>query len=66
MISAHCQICHGPREFEHLHDTAHGLPGTHMAGSERFQCSTCRTAVHVDDNGGRFFFQLDGEDHVDG
>ena len=22
----------------HLHDCAHGIKGTHMAGSERFEC----------------------------
>lgn len=32
-----CPICKG-RDFRHMHDTAHGLPGTHMAGSERFEC----------------------------
>ena len=26
-------------KLKHLHDTAHGIPSTHMAGSERFECA---------------------------
>lgn len=24
--------------LQHLHATAYGIPGTHMAGSERYEC----------------------------
>ena len=27
--------------FIHLHDEAHGVSGTHMSGSERFECPEC-------------------------
>ena len=36
-----CDTCGQPRPFKHLHDTAHGIAGTHMAGSERFECTVC-------------------------
>ena len=28
-------------EPKHLHNEAHGITGTHMAGSERFECRGC-------------------------
>lgn len=31
-----------PGLFFHRHDEAHGIAGTHMAGSERFECAVCR------------------------
>ena len=27
--------------LRHLHNEAHGIPGTHMAGSERYECPDC-------------------------
>lgn len=36
-----CPKCFEQVEFLHLHDAAHGIPGTHMQGSERFECSKC-------------------------
>ena len=41
MKTAHCQTCGQLREFRHLHDRPHGVPGAHMAGSERFECTAC-------------------------
>ena len=35
-----CPIC-GSTELVHLHDTAHGIAGTHMAGTERYSCPAC-------------------------
>lgn len=32
-----CPECN-ENSLRHLHDTAHGIPGTHMKGSERFEC----------------------------
>lgn len=40
-----CPKC-GGTEFRHLHDTAHGIPGTHMSGSERFECVECKYAIY--------------------
>lgn len=31
-----CPECGHP--LKHLHNEAHGVPGTHMAGSERYEC----------------------------
>lgn len=28
-----------------MHDTAHGLAGTHMEGSERYECVKCHSAI---------------------
>jgi hypothetical protein len=38
----HCLGCNTTTYHWHLHDTAHGIPETHMAGSERFQCKECK------------------------
>ncbi len=35
--------------LQHLHDCAHGLPMTHMAGSERFECECGFHAVDKDE-----------------
>ncbi|GAG33112.1 unnamed protein product [marine sediment metagenome] len=32
-------------DMRHEHDTAHGIVGTHMVGSERF---TCSCGLHID------------------
>ncbi len=32
-----CPAC-GKETLSHKHSTAHGIPGTHMAGSEHFTC----------------------------
>lgn len=28
----------GNETLRHMHNAAHGIPGTHMSGSERFEC----------------------------
>lgn len=38
---ASCPECGVSTPMDHMHDTAHGIPGTHMDGSERYQCSVC-------------------------
>lgn len=42
MITADCPHCEKKTEFNHVHNTAHGIPETHMAGSERFICKECK------------------------
>ncbi len=57
-----CPQC-GHDTLKHEHDCAHGLPGTHMAGSERFRCEcgfyvgTKREALKYD-----LYFVLDTGD----
>lgn len=36
-----CPHCRSTDGYRHLHNAAHGIPGTHMAGSERFECASC-------------------------
>jgi len=59
----HCLKCETVTEHWHLHDTAHGIPDTHMAGSERFTCKVCKrsTFAHSPD-AGTFKFVLDGHE----
>lgn len=33
---ANCPKCH--KNLKHMHGTAHGMPETHIAGTERFEC----------------------------
>lgn len=33
-------------DLRHVHETAHGIAGTHMAGSERFQCQHCNYTIY--------------------
>lgn len=40
-----CENCDEETDHKHLHDTAHGIPETHMAGSERYECSACGRAI---------------------
>jgi transposase-like protein len=32
-------------DFKHTHDSAHGIHGAHMAGSERYECNHCNYRV---------------------
>jgi hypothetical protein len=36
-----CPNCQRTTEHRHLHDTAHGIPETHLDGSERYECAVC-------------------------
>jgi hypothetical protein len=62
MIRHHCLSCAAVTPHLHLHDCAHGIPETHMAGSERFQCVPCGriTLAHSPD-ADTFSFVLDGQ-----
>ena len=33
--------CKKDVKYAHLHDSAHGLPETHISGSERYECAIC-------------------------
>lgn len=44
-----CPKCGNPT-LMHLYDTAHGIPETHMVGTERFECNCgfyCSNAVEA-------------------
>ena len=36
-----CPRCGALTEAKHMHDCAHGIPETHMGGSERYECVDC-------------------------
>ena len=36
-----CPKCKGLTEAKHMYDCAHGIPETHMAGTERYECVDC-------------------------
>lgn len=42
-----CTKCNG--ELSHLHNEAHGIPGTHMDGSERYECQSCDWVVYAEE-----------------
>lgn len=41
-----CPICEKETEHKHLHNAAHGLEGTHMDGSERYECIVCKYRMY--------------------
>lgn len=41
MITMKCPKCNKKTEHLHKHDCAHGIPETHMSGSEHYECVTC-------------------------
>jgi uncharacterized protein with PIN domain len=56
-----CPRCEYTCEFKHMHDTAHGIPETHMSGSERFECTQCGHMIFLHSDGAsKFNFILDG------
>ena len=36
-----CPRCEKTTEHTHRHYAVHGIPGTHMAGSEHYECVEC-------------------------
>ena len=36
-----CPKCKKETVHHHMHSTAHGIDGTHMAGSENYTCDDC-------------------------
>jgi uncharacterized protein with PIN domain len=62
MKQFHCPTCNTITKHWHLHETAHGIPETHMAGSERFVCKPCgRTTFAHSDGAEALPFVLDGQ-----
>lgn len=41
LMLAGCPDCKATTPMKHLHDEAHGIAGTHMAGSEHYKCAVC-------------------------
>lgn len=61
-VVAKCPKCSYTNLFRHMHDEAHGIEGTHMAGTERFECSSCGHKVfYTDAAASNFNFILDGK-----
>jgi len=59
---AFCTGCKKMTPHHHLHDAAHGIPETHMSGTERYECTFCKTTIHKEDRGelnGHLRFILD-------
>jgi hypothetical protein len=55
-----CTGCGNVTLHAHLHNTAHGIAETHMAGSERFICMDCSHHTWAwDADANRFPFVLD-------
>jgi len=47
---AYCVHCKQMTPHHHLH-SAYGIPETHMAGTERYECTFCHTSIHKEDRG---------------
>lgn len=40
-----CPCCRKETEHRHLHNTAYDIWGTHMAGTERYECVECKNEI---------------------
>lgn len=61
MSIRYCRNCGCQTRHRHMHDCAHGLPETHMHGTERFVCAECDLPTFAWSEGSdRFRFVLDG------
>jgi hypothetical protein len=47
MSEAVCVKCKAITPHQHMHDCAHGIYGTHMAGTERYECRVCGYAIYA-------------------
>ena len=60
MVTKECFGCGKVTAHRHVHDCAHDIPETHMAGTERFVCELCDHVTCADSKGAeRFTFQFD-------
>lgn len=58
----YCLTCKTVTSHWHLHDLAHGIPKTHVTGSEHFRCRPCgRTTFAHEAESEAFPFVLDGQ-----
>jgi len=56
-----CPNCQRTTEHRHLHDTAYGMPETHMDGSERYECAECGHSIRAEEGAAQgLAFILDG------
>jgi hypothetical protein len=58
MEQANASTCCGKR-MRHEHDCAHGMPGTHMSGTERYRCTVCNKTLYAKDKVKGLVFILD-------
>ncbi len=60
-METHCETCQRKTIHNHLHNAAHGIPGTHMVGTERWECQDCGTATYANSGSTNpdFIFVLD-------
>jgi hypothetical protein len=57
-----CPRCNKTTEHVHLHNAAHGMPETHMDGSERYECKECGYAMYAMEGEKQgLLYLLDGE-----
>lgn len=45
-FNMNCPNCKCETESHHMHNEAHGITGTHMDGSERYECVSCGYAMY--------------------
>jgi hypothetical protein len=48
---AYCRACKQTTPHFHLHDDLYGVPETHWADSERYECSVCHSTIYKADRG---------------
>jgi len=48
-----CPEC-GENSLQHTHQEAHGMSGTHMAGSEQYHCRACKFTVNSEEEGKKY------------
>jgi len=46
---ANCPECDNTDNFLHLHNCAHGIPETHMGGTERYECKKCGHVMYKEE-----------------
>ena len=51
-MRAFCGECQRVTEHRHMHSTAHGI-GTHITGSERYECILCRRGIFREEGTGK-------------
>lgn len=44
-----CNVCNKVTTHNHCHNSAYGMAGTHMQGTERYECKSCGKAIYKDE-----------------